>query len=495
MEFWYFLTLSALFIAGNQGKTYNAMENEALIVPCLGSKTLKPEYQVYWTYYKSNKNITTIKRNRIYSSGNELKFLPTSVNDSGIYNCTIKSPKFSIGRYVNITIYSKPQGCNVPKDLLYMQATGTYIRSMIFCPTVELYNETAHVDWFKDCKALKGQDYFAKADYLIIKRPTAADAGIYTCKFIYNENGINYNVTASRPLIIQGESNYSMLPEIIYPVNHGFEEVELGTNVSMPCKVCFGKGLQMIKTAGWCIKEKNLINCNKNSRFQEEKNESKLNENLNCITIILKISNVKKEDLSLEFNCWALNEHGVKEHSIRIRIKKTNGKIYDAYIIYPRNHKSRTERVNCMEYFVHQILPEVLEKKCGYSLCICERDLLPGEDAASEMVKCIQKSRRQIFILNPQVEHGEEFAYEQQIALYCSLMQNDSKVILIEMETTGDTRELHDSLKHIIKHQGTIKWKGEYVISKQSINSNFWKRVRYLMPARSKSLNPLHSGM
>ncbi|XP_036614169.1 interleukin-1 receptor-like 1 [Trichosurus vulpecula] len=542
MEFWCFLVLSALFIesiAAMRGRHYNAMENEALIALC--PRSTKPGSQVYWTYFKSNKSITTSKRSRIYSSGVQLKFLPTSVKDSGIYNCTIKSPKVSFGGYVNITIYPKPQGCVVPKDLLYKTAQGSEVRSMIHCPTIERYNEIARVDWFKNCKALKGQHYYAKEDYLIIKNPTAADTGDYTCKFIYSENGVNYAVTASRSFIFQGKSNFSMLPEITSPMHHHVLAVELGTNVSMPCKACFGRGLQMIDEVGWCIREKNSINCIKNSRFHEENKAT--NKHLYCRTITLRIANLKKEDLSLEFYCWALNGHGVKEHSLQIRIKTTgqqstyyilagfstlliliitltvilkvfwidlillwrevarpyksrdDGKIYDAYIIYPRNYKSRTENVNSMEHFIHQILPEVLEKKCGYSLCIYGRDLLPGEDAASEMVKCIQKSRRQIIILNPKVEHGEEFAYEQEIALHCALMQNDSKVILIEMETNGDTGELQDSLKHIIKQQGILKWKGDHVTNTYSFNSNFWKRIQYLMPARSKSLGPLHSGM
>ncbi|KAM9036090.1 interleukin-1 receptor-like 1 isoform 2-T3 [Sarcophilus harrisii] len=449
MEFWHLLVLSALFIesrAAKLGKPYNAMEKEALIVLC--PRTKKPESQVYWTHFKSKKNITTNKGNRIYSSGVRLKFLPTSLNDTGIYNCTIKSPKVSFRGYVNITIYPKQHDCTVPKDLLYIPEKGTYINSMIHCPTIELYDEIVRVDWFKNCKALKGQGYYANKDHLIIKNPTAADAGIYTCKFIYSENGINYNVTASKSFIFQGESNYSMLPEITYPVNHDVIEVELADQRSTYYMLAgFSTLLILIIT----------------------------------LTVILKIFWI---DFIL---LWREVARPYKS--------RDDGKIYDAYVIYPRNYQKRTEIVNSMEYFVHQILPEVLENKCGYSLCIYGRDLLPGEDAASEMVKCIQKSRRQIIILNPQVEHGEEFAYEQEIALHCALMQNDSKVILIEMQTTGDTKDLQDSLKHIIKQQGTIQWRGDHVTNKQSFNSHFWKHLRYLMPARSKSLDPLHRGI
>lgn len=57
----------------------------------------------------------------------------------------------------------------------------------------------------------------------------------------------------------------------------------------------------------------------------------------------------------------------------------SDGKIYDAYVIYPRNYKNSPEVASSVESFVHQILPDVLENKCGYNLCIYGRDLLPGE--------------------------------------------------------------------------------------------------------------------
>lgn len=60
----------------------------------------------------------------------------------------------------------------------------------------------------------------------------------------------------------------------------------------------------------------------------------------------------------------------------------SDGKIYDAYVIYPRNHKGSPEVTSSVEYFVHQILADVLENKCGYKLCIYGRDLLPGEGNA-----------------------------------------------------------------------------------------------------------------
>ncbi|NXI03875.1 ILRL1 protein, partial [Pachycephala philippinensis] len=161
-----------------------------------------------------------------------------------------------------------------------------------------------------------------------------------------------------------------------------------------------------------------------------------------------------------------------------------DGKIYDAYVIYPKNH---TSEANFVEYFVYQMMPDILENKCGYKLCIYGRDIYPGEDAASAIEKRMQKSRRLIILLTQQLINSKEDAYDQHIALYNALVQNDTKVILLEMETIGTYGNLQESLRFIIKQQGTIKWEEEHTVHPQSPNSKFWKQVRYHMPLTCRS--------
>ncbi|NXA46841.1 ILRL1 protein, partial [Nothocercus julius] len=159
-----------------------------------------------------------------------------------------------------------------------------------------------------------------------------------------------------------------------------------------------------------------------------------------------------------------------------------DGKIYDAYVIYPKSHTSEANFVEC---FVYQILPDVLENECGYKLCIFGRDICPGEGNVIE--KTIQKSRRLIIILTLQSIHCEDLAYDQHIAFYNALIQNDTKVILLEMEAIGSYEKLQESLRYIIKQQGTIKWKEMPTGHPQSSNSKFWKHVRYHMPLAQKT--------
>ncbi|XP_014647180.1 PREDICTED: interleukin-1 receptor-like 1 isoform X1 [Ceratotherium simum simum] len=544
MRHWVLAILTVLIYstAAKFCKSSWGLENEALIVRC--PRQERSRYPVDWYYSETNRNIITEQRNHIFASRERLKFLPAKVNDSGIYTCIIRSSTVNKTGYVNVTIYKKQPDCNIPDYLMYSTTSGSEKNSKIYCPTIDLYNWTAPVEWFKDCKALQGSRYHTHRTFLLIDNATSKDAGDYTCKFMHNENGVSYSVTATRSFTVNDEQGFSLFPVIIAPPQNETKEVEIGKTANLTCSACFGKGSQIMASVLWQVNRSRVGDVGE-ARIQEKQDQnqscllSSSNE-LTCLNTVLTIAAVTEEDLSLKYECLALNLRGLRRHSIRLRRKsptdhqstyyilagfsillmlinvmvimlkvfwievillwrdiarpyktRNDGKIYDAYVIYPRNHKDSPEGTSSVEYFVHQILPDVLENKCGYKLCIYGRDLLPGEDAVTAVETNIQKSRRHIFILTPQIAHSKEFAYEQEIALHSALIQNDSKAILIEMEALSKPGrlqfgELQDSLKHLVKVQGTIKWREDHVDSKRSLNSKFWKHVRYHMPVPSK---------
>ncbi|XP_054433938.1 interleukin-1 receptor-like 1 [Pteronotus mesoamericanus] len=514
------------------------LESEALIVRC--PRQERSRYPVEWYYSKTNKSVTTQKESRVFASRERLKLLPAKVEDSGIYTCIIRSPTFNKTGYVNVTIYKKLPDCNIPDDVIYSTTFGLEKNSKIYCPTIDLYNWTAPVEWFKNCKALQGSRYYTHETYLVIDNATSKDAGDYTCRFMHNENGASYNVTATRSFAVHEEKSFSLFPVIIAPPQNETKDVEIGKTAKIICSACFGKGSQIMADILWQVNGSTVGNFGE-TRIQEEQeqNHSSSNE-LTCRSTILRIADVREGDLLLKYDCLALNFHGLRRHTLRLRRKKpidhqstyyilagfgillmlinimmimlkvfwievillwrdiarpyktrNDGKIYDAYVIYPRNHKDSLEATSSVDYFVHQILPDVLENKCGYNLCIYGRDLLPGEDVATVVETNIQKSRRHIFILTPQVVHSKEFAFEQEIALHNALIQDDCKVILIEMEALSEPGGLQlaglpDSLQHLMKMHGTIKWREDHVANKRSLNSRFWKRVRYYMPVPNR---------
>ncbi|XP_063085839.1 interleukin-1 receptor-like 1 isoform X1 [Cavia porcellus] len=481
------LTMPIYFTAAKVSSSSPSLENEALIVNCpVGRSSLLPRE---WYYPKTNRSIPTQSSNRVFASEGRLKFLPAKVEDSGVYTCVIRSPSRNMTGYVNVTIYKRPTDCHVPDDVKYATVTVSEKNPRIYCPNMYPYNWTAPFQWFKNCKALQGPRYTVHRSHLFIHNLGPDDEGDYTCRFTHNENGVHYNVTATMSLVVKDRPGTSMFPVITAPSQNETKEVEMGEAVNITCVACFGTRPQFFMFLLWQVNGTN-VNDMGVARFQEEQGEIQSN-NMPCLRAVLKITEVKEEDLSLEYSCLALNLDGLRQRAVRLIKKKPNGKLYDAYVVYPRDYTGGSEGPSSMEYFVHEMLPSVLENKCGYSLCIYGRDLLPGEDVATAVESSIRKSRRHLFVLTPHTSHSKEFAYKQEVALHCALIQGDSKVILIEMEAEAEPRGLQaaglqDALSHLMRAQGTIKWREDLVANKQSLNSKFWKHVRYQMPTPSR---------
>ncbi|XP_039376397.1 interleukin-1 receptor-like 1 [Mauremys reevesii] len=525
------ILLSTFLSVSMTSESFHAMEDEALVVKC-------PQYcqngTVKWYSTQTTQPHPAEEGGRIHSSGRFLWFLPTSKEDSGNYTCVAQYSNCSKQSTVSVMVYPHKQGICFPSRIRYPNDTGTLTSGRIVCPTIDNYANATIVKWYKDCKPLQGprEKYSMGKKYLFIERPQKTDEGYYTCHFTYIHSGNVYNVSATRPFIVKEEVSSPISPKIQYPTDNTVIQVEFGSPVNISCRAFLGIGKQNIAVVAWEVNEIKAEYLN-TSRFREDHKFFMRCDREYYGESILTIEEVTEEDLLSNFTCVALNEieHVMLTVTLQLKVPckgdnhstyttigilvllviivlllilyhffrtdivllcqgifkpyktQDDGKIYDAYVIYPKN---RTNEANFVEYFVHQILPDVLENKHGYKLCIYGRDMLPGEDAASALEMRIQKSRRLIIILTPQLIQCEEFGYEHQIALYNALIQNNIKVILLEMETIGNYEGLQESLRYIIKQQGTIKWKEKHKECPHASNSKFWKLVRYHMPLRHK---------
>ncbi|KAM9204574.1 interleukin-1 receptor-like 1 isoform 1-T1 [Mergus octosetaceus] len=527
--------LSTFLLVSVTSESYDAMEGEALVVKCpRGNSAVK----VTWYHTDTKKIIPEEEEgSRIFALGRFLWFLPNSAEDSGNYTCITHYLNNSTKEFnMSVKVHPYKEGICFPSRILYPNDTR---RGRIVCPTFDNYKNATMIQWYKDCRPLQGERYLKKDKYIYISDLTKEDDGYYTCHFTYTHRGNVFNVSATR-IFISEAKHLSLPAQILFPKEKDVIEVELGAPLSLKCQARLGIKKQPIDVVSWDV-DNNPVIYTDTSRFHEETHffEGQAREYYKEAT--LHISEIKEEDLQSNFTCVVVNEMGNTRATVTLQLKaqcktdhpnvlmivgflvllvivavsvvlyqffridivlfyreifqpysvKDDGKIYDAYVIYPRSYGNEA---NFVEYFVHQIMPDILENKCGYKLCIYGRDTYPGEDKASAIEKRIQKSRRLIILLTHQLLNCKEFAYDQHVALYNALIQNNTKVILLEMERMETYETLQESLKYIIKKQGTVKWKEQHTVHPQSSNSKFWKRVRYLMPLRLRSSCSVNAG-
>ncbi|XP_069060529.1 interleukin-1 receptor type 1 isoform X1 [Pleurodeles waltl] len=516
-------------------RTY-VLEGEPVFLDCPQCSLLSYEdnevtYNFTWFKKDSNISITTDSLSRIYAVEKTVAFFPAKSEDAGFYTCVKRNSTNCWTKQVALVVYRNVEGFCYNPIAMFRQKLFEYTNDKIICPGLNEFptSEQAQVTWLKECQPLKIDGHGIKpiGDTLQIENVTKADEGKYVCAISYYHKGEQFNV--SRAIEMLTKVRERKQPVIIYPSDEKLY-VKIGSSVQLTCNVSYTSDDFPDFTMSWLVNNSYADEYFNNSRMTlREAFSSDLADGTKVKTLILDIEAVERDLYGHKFVCF-LDALTVRSEAyiilqprapdlvvpliasfvalafviviavatyrvFKIDIvlcyrqslypimnkKASDGKIYDAYVMFPKG--SEYQQVCTVNLFVLKVLPEVLEKQCGYKLFIFGRDDLPGEAVADVLDEAVQRSRRLIMILTRKTSH-ENFLYnglEQSIALHDSLLSNKTKTILIELEKI-DYSDVPESVKYIKGKQGTIRWKGDFTGKTLSPNTRFWKRVRYRMP-------------
>uniref|UniRef100_V9KDX3 Interleukin-1 receptor type 1 n=1 Tax=Callorhinchus milii TaxID=7868 RepID=V9KDX3_CALMI len=496
------------------------------------SINVKYNYSFMWYNNKTAEIIKTEEKQRIHMKNEFLWFLPVLLEDTSIYYCVLRNSTYCIKVAVSLTV-TKSADTSCFRDTKAYGVTSHFGNSkQMRCPDLEYYEnpeEVLEIKWYKVCNPILDRSKYIKDHFdLIIINVTKSDAGIYVCELHFLHNGAKYVKAKTINMEVKGCSS-ALRPKIVQPSNNTIE-LQPGSNLNLSCIAFTGHCDPPVTIVYWAVNNTYIENYfNYSIQFGNGKHQDEIQGNY--FEAYVFFPEFKEEYYDLLLVCYAMNGLGTEIANVRI-IKsppsfqkeiiavfavlasvllisvctytffkidivlwyrdinlgdyhENDDKIYDAFVIYPKSSSS----LDNTSIFVTEFLPQVLENQCGYKVFIPGRDDLPGGAFVETVEENIKASRRLIFVLTKSSGKQLENTFEQQIGLHDALISNRIKVILIELEQIKDCSEFTESMRHVIRKEGTIKWKEtEWKNKSPSLNSRFWKRVRYNMPPRSSRL-------
>ncbi|NXI49344.1 IL1R1 protein, partial [Chloroceryle aenea] len=523
-------------------EAYDVMLRESLVpdgqplaIKCSLEQSLKSgDYDLAW--YKVG-NQTAVPRDtlsRIHQQKNLIWFLPAMLEDSGDYECVIRNLTSFRRMCTKVTVFERNEDLCLNEKFAVEEVIFTLPSAKVVCPHLDYFRNEKNmqpVRWYKDCQLLEGKRFAFSNTALIIFNASVRDQGNYTCKTTYSYNGKQYNVSRDVSLTVE-VSPPKKPPEISYPRNNSIE-VELGSQLTVDCNTTGADGYEVFWTGNGVYIDVFCV-----SRiFASPYEEGSSYDGRPVHSVKLIISEVNSEDFEQPFVCQASNAFGqvasyiILKHrvpdtqrcltggliflliatfitfiiykmfkidlvlwyrdSVRAFASKedvfvSDGKVYDAYVLHTASTGGRS--FYHLETFVRGILPDVLERQCGYNLFISGRDDLPGQAVVSVADETLTQSRRLMIVLGSETSSCclLEDTSEQQLAMYNALIRDGIQVILLEMDEIQDYTSMPESIRYIKQKHGAIRWKGDFSEKSCSANTRFWKNVRYQMPPRKK---------
>ncbi|RMC06640.1 hypothetical protein DUI87_16078 [Hirundo rustica rustica] len=494
---------------------YRAINGEEFVLQCalpdtdasnIYNNSLLNQHKVKWFWHQKDKEtLKAIKESSNLSfQGDALWFKPIRDSASGVYICKIWGNISCLKIVLDVQTKKAAKCAGYDTNMLYLLAGSG---NSITCPGTKCYSHIRKPDvkWYKDghqIKYRKSRPSLKLKQNEIYLNPTYdKDAGIYVCDYTLSDNTTKWTVRTAVTVEVTAKNTIHP-PNLLYPNGVVILEVEVGKPLELECRVQFGFETVSPMTVTW-------------KRNNEENVNEKLNQETRVYAKSLKgqtllhvatLKEVTEKDLRSNFTCFAENSVGNATAVIQLKRKQRDGKEFDAFVSYAKISSSESDSALISEEkFALELLPDMLENKYGYKLCILERDILPGgavnkgndkrktplQNAVTltisspaytdEVVTAIRQSRRVIIILSPAYVSGPSI-FELQAAVNCALEDKRIKLVLIKFKDFQEPETLPPVVKKALRILPVISWKSS---TSAAPHKKFWKYMCYHMPMKT----------
>ncbi|XP_068601768.1 interleukin-1 receptor accessory protein [Brachionichthys hirsutus] len=341
--------------------------------------------------------------------------------------------------------------------------------------------------------------------------------GLYYCTVRYQRGGTALSFTRTINVTAVYPSTVSKKPSLINPSSEQSFSVRRGSEVRLLCKGVF-PFLDSAWDIWWTVDGKTLDEL-PDPRFSNINSWLKDSYGTRTEESVLVIEDFRAKDLDREYNCSVKNERGFQTRRARLQEeaplpllelgcglgvtlllllllfvtyhvfwlellllyrscfgtdeRQTDDKTYDVYISYVRNGEE--------EEFVLSTLRGVLENELGYSVCIFDRDSLPGGTITDETLGFVARSRRLLVVIGPgYARRGSQTLLELKAGIDTMALGGHLRVILVQYKPVrrqGWVKELRRAQVALT----VVRWQGD---KSTELTSHFWKRLRVELPVR-----------
>ncbi|XP_027901060.1 interleukin-1 receptor accessory protein isoform X1 [Xiphophorus couchianus] len=343
--------------------------------------------------------------------------------------------------------------------------------------------------------------------------------GLYFCTVWYRRRGGSLSFT--RSIKVSGISDPTTLPKdpnILHPTNGKVFPVRTNSDVHLTCRGQLPFIIDKPEREIWWTVDGKRVEQLNDGRFSQTNSTTDDHRDLTAVTI-LKITDVQSEDLQRNFTCsvknargsmarWVQLEEEVSLPSVELGCglgvtlvlmlllfvvyhvfwlellllyrswfgtdeRHTDDKEFDVYISYARNSEE--------EQFVLSTLRGVLENELGYSVCIFDRDSLPGGTITDETLSFVARSRRLLVVVSPgYASRGSQALLELKAGIDSMALGGHLRVILVQYRPV-QRQSLVRELRRARVALALVRWKGD---KSKELTSRFWKQLRVELPVR-----------